>query len=376
MKIEQRLLSPKGDWRTTINALEGRCPQLAFIFGPRALLEDEGVFSRLREAYPDTRLVIASGAGEIAAAEVFDDKIAVTAVAFEKSRVALAAIHIVDREESFSAGQKLAQQLTGPDLAHVFVLCDGRLTNGSQLARGFNQFLPAGVTVSGGLAGDGTLFEKTLVGLDAVPTPGQVVAVGLYGSHLRVGFGCSGGWVPFGLERGVTRSDGHTLFELDGQSALQLYKNYLGAEAASLPLSGLRFPLHMTPQDGGVTVVRTPHSIDEPSGSMGFAGDIPENARVRFLRASYEDLIAGAVSAATQSMSAGNAELALCVSCVARRVILGQRTEEELEGIRDTLGPATALAGFYSYGELAPSDGRSDCQFHNQTMTITTLREV
>ena len=376
MKIEQNLLSPDGDWPVATAKPGGLRPQLTFVFGPRALLEKTEVFSRLRAAYPDARLVIASGAGEISGAEVSDDKLAVTAVTFEKSTVACAAIHIVDREESFFAGQKLAQQLNGPNLVHVFVLCDGRLTNGSQLARGFNESLPAGVSVSGGLAGDGTLFEKTLVGLDAMPTSGQVVAIGLYGEHLRVGFGCSGGWVPFGLERGVTRSEGHTLFELDGQSALQLYKNYLGAEAASLPLSGLRFPLHMTPRDGGVTVVRTPHSIDEPSGSMGFAGDIPEHARVRFLRASYEDLIAGAGSAATQSTSVGNPELALCVSCIARRVILGQRTEEELESVREVLGPATVLAGFYSYGELAPSDGRRDCQFHNQTMTITTLREV
>ena len=376
MKIEQRLLFPTGDWSTPGAKSGGLRPQLAFVFGTRALLENAAVISHLRAAYPDSRLVFASGAGEIFGAEVSDDKLVVTAVEFEKSTVALAAIHLADREESFLVGQKLAQQLTGPNLVHVFVLADGRLTNGSQLARGFNEFLPTGVTVSGGLAGDGTQFEKTLVGLDAVPTPGQVVAVGLYGEHLRVGFGCSGGWIPFGLERKVTRSEGHTLFELDGESALQLYKNYLGTEAASLPLSGLRFPLYMTPQDGGVTVVRTPHSIDEPSGSMGFAGDIPEHARVRFLRASYDDLIAGAGSAATQATSVGIPELALCVSCVARRFILGQRTEEELESVREVLGPTAVLAGFYSYGELAPSDGRADCQFHNQTMTITTLREV
>ena len=225
MKIEQRLLSARGDWQANTPTLGGLHPHLVFVFGPRNLLEEAATFARLLAAYPDSRLVIASDAGDISGVEVIDDKLTVTAVVFEQSTMRVAAYQLEDREESFRVGQTLAQQLTGQKLVHVFVLCDGRLTNGSQLARGFNESLPAGITVSGGLAGDGTRFEKTLVGLDAMPAPGQVVASGLYGEHLQVGFGCSGGWVPFGLERVVTRSVGHTLFELDGKSSLGLYKN-------------------------------------------------------------------------------------------------------------------------------------------------------
>ena len=114
MKIEQRLLSPDGDWQATAIPLGAPRSRLAFVFGPRKSLECETVFSRLRAAYPDTRLVIASDAGEIAGVEVCDDRLAVTAVAFEESTIETAAMRIADREESFQAGRNLAQQLAGP----------------------------------------------------------------------------------------------------------------------------------------------------------------------------------------------------------------------------------------------------------------------
>jgi hypothetical protein len=61
---------------------------------------------------------------------------------------------------------------------------------------------------------------------------------------------------------------------------------------------------------------------------------------------------------------------------VGRRIVLGQRVEEETEHVREILGSATPLTGFYSYGELAPAGHAVGCQLHNQTMTITTLREA
>jgi hypothetical protein len=93
------------------------------------------------------------------------------------------------------------------------------------------------------------------------------------------------------------------------------------------------------------------------------------------MRASYEDLVDGAAHAAEETLDPAAPALALCVSCVGRRIVLGQRIEEETEIVRETLGAIPTLAGFYSYGELSPSSGSSACQLHNQTMTITTMAE-
>ena len=111
---------------------------------------------------------------------------------------------------------------------------------------------------------------------------------------------------------------------------------------------------------------------------MTFAGDVPVGRYARFMKANFDRLIDGAVGAARTSHEAiGSApcDVALLVSCVGRRLVLGQRAEEEVEGVRDVLGDRTVLAGFYSYGEISPFTPSARCELHNQTMTITTLAE-
>ena len=375
MKAEQLLFEPGSGWQKRGGDLAGLKPQLVFVFGGRHLLESGQGLAELGRTYPGAHLVIASTSGEITDTEVTEDRIVATAAAFEKTLVTCAATHVRHADDSYAAGRELAQKLSAPGLALVFVVSDGSLVNGTDLARGFNEHLPPGAQLSGGLAGDGTRFERTLVGLDEPPVPGRIVAVGLAGSALRVNFGSAGGWEAFGPARIVTRSSHNTLFELDGQSALRLYKTYLGDQAAKLPGSALRFPLCVTPAGSTHTVVRTILSIDDLTEGMVFAGDIPLGARVRFMRASYEDLIDGAAAAAEQLGGGHSAQLVLCVSCVGRRLVLGQRTEEETESVRAVIGPSAVLTGFYSYGELAPAGSGVACQLHNQTMTITSLRE-
>lgn len=58
-----------------------------------------------------------------------------------------------------------------------------------------------------------------------------------------------------------------------------------------------------------------------------------------------------------------------------RKLVLKQRVEEEVEGVREVLGERSTLAGFYSYGEISPFTPHAKCELHNQTMTITTFSE-
>jgi len=375
MKIEQRIFASSGRQKSCTGSLGGLRPQVAFVLGARGMLANEAILGEVRKAYPEARLVFAS-ASSIIGSDICTDSLGVTALAFEKTAVDFSTATIKRCEDSFPIGRDLALQLVRPDLAHVFVLADGHYVNGTEFARGFNETLPPGVSVTGGLASEDAQSFTTLIGLDSEPEEARVVAIGFYGGDLRIGIGVSGGWIPFGPERLITRAEGSTLYDLDGQSALGMYKKYLGDQAAALPAAALRFPLAMTPRDGGATVVRASLSIDEVSQSMVFAGDIPAGARVRFLRATYEDLIDGAGQAAELSRAGNSPDLAMCVSCIGRQIVLGQRTEEEMENISAVFGPGTALTGFYSHGELAPSGTDPRCRLHNETMTITTFREV
>lgn len=379
MRIEQSRWTPSGGWEPSP---PGRLESASLILvfgGPEAL---KG--TALREAvdaYPGAHCFGCSTAGDIFDTQVSDDSLVVTAVRFERTRIAGRATRIGGPEDSRAAGERLAGALAGDDLVHVFVLSDGLKVNGSRLVEGLASRLPGNVTVTGGLSGDGPRFKETLViGGDpgGLPEPNTIAAVGFYGTGLRIGYASLGGWDPFGPERLITSSEGNVLYELDNRSALELYKTYLGPHASDLPASGLLFPLSLRTAEGDTPVVRTILSVDEEDRSMTFAGDVPTGSYARFMKANFDRLVDGAVGAARTSYEAvGSAspDLALLVSCVGRKLVLGQRVEEEVEGVRDVLGDRTVLAGFYSYGEISPFTPDARCELHNQTMTITTLSE-
>ncbi|HMP75446.1 MAG TPA: FIST N-terminal domain-containing protein [Kiritimatiellia bacterium] len=377
MHVYQTCWSETDGWK----ALSGNSvpdAQVAFIFGERALLQRAEIMADIRARHPSAVFMGCSTAGEIADSNVRDHTITVTAVAFERTQVRAASAPVTI-DGSRECGRELATRLADPLLNHVFILSDGLQVNGSALVAGMLEALPPGVQVTGGLSADGANFKETGVLDGDELRPGRVAALGFYGPALRVGYGSMGGWDPFGPDRVITRAAGNVLYELDGKSALALYKQYLGDYAKDLPASGLLFPLlvHKSERDPGF--VRTILSVDEAAQSMTFAGDMPQGALARLMKANFDRLIDGASGAASvtyEAMGRRPTELALLISCVGRKLVLQQRTEEEVEAVRDVLGAKTILAGFYSYGEISPLTPGARCDLHNQTMTITTLSEV
>jgi hypothetical protein len=349
-----------------------RDAHLVLLFDDRDRL-DAAAFERVRHDHPAAHIVGCSTAGAIADDKLCDELVGI-AVQFDATRVELARVTVSHADDSDAAGVALAAALTRPDLVHVLVISDGLAVNGTALVEGLLRGLPAGVTISGGLAAYRKAVRTTVIA-DAPPAAGLIAAVGLYGASLRVGCGSLGGWDPFGPERQVTHAHGQVLFELDHRPALELYRQYLGEHAAGLPATGLLFPLSVRPAGGGPAVVRTILSVDEASGSITFAGDMPVGHVARLMKANFDRLIDGAHGAAQISADrlGKPAELALLVSCAGRRMVLQQRTEEELEAVREVIG-AAPMIGFYSLGELSPS-GVVGCELHNQTMTITTFAE-
>jgi len=353
-------------------------PQLVLLFGARAALQESDALAKLRARYPDARIVGCSTAGEICGTDVSDDTIVAAVVQFEHTRMRIAALPLTSMEESRDVGEALAETLAADDLVHMLVLSEGIRVNGSALLDGLRSRLPAKVLVTGGLAADGAQFEQTSVCVDGSCSGLTVAAIGLYGDRLQVGHGSLGGWDAFGPERVITRSEGNVLYELDGAPALELYKSYLGDDASDLPISGLRFPLGVRGEAGAKGVVRTILGVDDAAGSLTFAGDVPQGHLAQLMKSSVNRLVDGAQGAATSSheaLAGLNAELAILISCVGRKLVMNQRVEEEVEIVRDVLGDEAVMVGFYSYGEIAPFSGLSSCELHNQTMTITTFCE-
>jgi len=347
------------------------------VFGGVDLLSDAETFPLLRERFPVVPLILVSTAGEIAQGRVLDASLVCTAIKMERTEFRIISEAADEHPDSLVCGQQLAKQLRGEGLCHVLVLSEGTYTNGDQLIRGLRSVLDDEVLITGGLAGDAGRFSRTVVGYNEPARSARLVAIGFYGSKLRVAHGTQGGWDPFGPVREVTRSSGNVLYELDGRNALELYKMYLGDRAPELPGAALLFPLCIFSE--GNSVVRTILGIDESTGSMTFAGDIPSGARAQFMMANFDRLIDGASAAATDSFHRLNEltpDLVIMVSCVGRKIVLGPRTEEEVDSVLSVFGPDPTYAGFYSNGEISPLQDGVGCSLHNQTMTITTYLEV
>ncbi|HKB44409.1 MAG TPA: FIST N-terminal domain-containing protein [Chitinophagaceae bacterium] len=377
MKIEQKKFTKEG-WETLLskNGFDALSCSLVIAFGSTEIINDPGLYKNIQSNYPNADILMNSTAGEIYDTQVNDNTISLTAIQFDKTKIKTAVAQIGNLKNSFDAGRSLAAGLDPAGLKNVFVISDGLKVNGSELVLGLQKFLPKGVIITGGLAGDGAKFKTTLVGLNESPIEGRIVAVGFYGNNLSVTYGSVGGWDSFGPERLITKSRENVLYELDYQPALDIYKKYLGEYANELPSSGLLFPLSIRKQDADDAIVRTILAVNEEEKSLTFAGNMPQENYARLMKANFDRLIEGACNAAQNSIDTilKKPDLAILISCVGRKLLLNQRIEEEVEEIREVYGDSTALTGFYSYGEISPSN-LMKCELHNQTMTITTFTE-
>jgi len=374
MRSQQIRWSEKLGW-SGYESIQGSTSDLVLVFvdHPKALTTEW--FEELNSLFPRAVIAGVSTSGSVLDTFISDQDAVATAITFDRSSVRCVSGLVKDYGDAETLGSDLGQKLLDASLRHVLILSDGLSVNGSELARGFSEVLPQGVTITGGLAGDGTRFGTTYVIAQGAAQTGMVAAIGFYGETLRAKSGCFAGWEEFGPERIITSSEANVLYTIDEKPALELYKNYLGEFAADLPGSGLRFPMSIRKDTHSTPLIRTLLAIDEASQSMTFAGDLPQGHLCRLLKTNMDLLIENAGLAAEASKLDQEDEfLVIAVSCVGRRLVLGQLCEEELEIIRETLGEKAVITGFYSYGELSEK-GESRCTLHNQTMTLVSIYE-
>ena len=381
MIIRQESITDKMSFKDLPAASPLPNASLVTVFGSVKKFNDGKLAGILKTRYPSAQVVGCTTSGEISANGVFDDSIQITAVQWEKTVQRSSYVKITNGLSSFDAAAGLAKQLKADGLRTILVFADGLQVNGSELLLGFQSVL-GDLPVIGGMAGDGGSFTKTLQLFNEVVSDGLVIAIGLYGNSLITTSGALGGWKPYGPPRKVTRAEKNVVFELDGKPALPLYRMYIGEHySKGLPGSGLNFPFAVIEEGNkDVAKVRTLGGFSEADNSLSFFGNIEEGVTVRLCQTSHDRLIEGASAAAhlvTSNLSGGvnQTGLAICVSCVGRKLVMAAQTADEVIAVKAILGAQTSITGFYSYGEIAPRPKTTDSVLHNQTMTIGYLSE-
>ena len=288
MKVAQFRWTKDEGWNPGLGAGDVDSPDVAFVFGARPVLQGGDQLTEVRKQFGNAIVMGGSTSGEIIDEEVLDDSLVVSAIKFDKTDLKLHSVACADGGASLEAGKELGRKFETQGLRHVFVISNGLNVNGTDLTAGLTEVLPAGVTITGGLTGDAADFAETFVVAGDAGNATMVAGLGLYGDSLKVGFGSAGGWDVFGPERRVTKSSGGVLNELDGKSALALYKEYLGEHANELPGSALLFPIMVTREGSDRGVVRTILSVDEADNTMTFAGDVAEGAKAQLMKANTD----------------------------------------------------------------------------------------
>jgi len=348
------------------------------VFGSVKRFQERGFTKSLQKRYPSAQIIGCTTSGEITDKGVYDDSVHITAMHWERSSLKFVVKPINSMGQSHTLGALIASELSSDDLKGVFVLSDGLNVNGSELVEGIQEVLPH-IPITGGLAGDNANFSQTYLLNNDQVLDRVVIAVGISGEHAVVTSGALGGWKPYGPPRKITRAVKNIVYELDNKPALPLYKMYIGYYANELPASGLNFPFAIMSEDKSITVIRTLLAVDDSDNSLTFAGNVKEGSTVRFLKSDHDMLVNGASDAARQilnkNINLNDKALAICVSCVGRKLVMAEQVSDEVFAVQRLLGVQTGITGFYSNGEICSGEDDGHSQLHNQTMTIAYLSE-
>ena len=191
MKIQQLQYFGKS-WKIHLHAEDFdrmQC-QLVLVFGEASLITDTAVFNHLERSYPEAQIILSSTSGSILNTAALNNSVVVTAIQFDNITVHCAETYIYRHQNSFAAGYYLMQQLQQSDLSAAFIISDSAYSNNSELLAGFVKNNTQSIPVMSGLAGDGSQFTQTCVGVNQLPAAGVITAIGFYGPQIDLSSLC------------------------------------------------------------------------------------------------------------------------------------------------------------------------------------------
>jgi len=355
----------------------GQPPNACWLFcAPKSGLQDP--LDGINETVETRNIIGCTTAGEMSCAGYHRDSAVLAGIASDQIDFTIAYAENLSRNCEL-AGKQLADRLS-PSVQYIQLFTDGISGNGCAILRGILSVLGEEVPIAGGTAGDNGKFHRTWQFAGRKLLTDAAVAIGFSGDF-HLGTGVRSGWSPIGLAKKVTRASGNILYELNDEPALQVYQRFLGKHAEKLPAVGVEYPLGLVGKcldgdSGDYYLLRATMSVDRQEESIRFAGEIPEGAMVHLTCGDSSSILAATTEAARLAdAEIGDADSAMVFfySCMARKIVLGQRTQEELDRVREVFGRQVPVVGFYTYGEYSRVSCDSPNLLHNETATISAI---
>lgn len=352
--------------------------QLVFVYGARKYFEEQNIHDKVKKSFPNSDIISLSTSGHFTGKKVTDNLLIQT-LNFDSTHIVCKELNIEEYEgASYDLAKDLVADFDFENLKGIGIVSDETFINGTHLIDGINKVIKNTCPVFGGMAGDGFKFEKTLTSLNGEPKSGNVIAYAFYGNDLEISVNIASGWKSFGLEYTITRADKNVLYELDNQPAYDILYSLLGIQnKADFVKNMLFFPFQLS-QENHKPLVRTPLFVDHDKKSITYAGDMPEGATVRIMKAGTMKLLNSVVETGQMlSKNIPEPDVIMMVSSVGRRAVMNKLVVEEALDLQECFPKHTSVIGYYSYGEFSHfSDNKAHCYLHNQTLTLTAMKEL
>lgn len=348
---------------------EGLHPNLACVFCSVTQPLDQ-----LRATFANHQIPLfgCTSSGEIANSNAVEESIAVMLLELPQDAAVMQIFEGAERS-SYQVGENIAQWARGVFASPTLVvLSAGLQADGEAIVHGIIDTLGYEAPLFGGLAGDNLLMQGTYVFTESAMTGLGVLALVLDGTKIEAKGLAVSGWKGIGTTKTITHSVGNIVYTIDDQPALDVYGRYLNINMGDDHSLAAEYPLLLLRNDGSF-VLRAAMVIN-PDKSMIYAGTVPQGSKVQFSTPPSTEIIDFALEHLTQFKQAiTGAEAILLFSCKARHLALGPMIDDEISAIHTLWG--TPLAGFFTYGEIGPTF-KGHCDFHNDTLSFVTLREV
>lgn len=361
------------------HALVGSDPGLLIVFASAAYDYVE-LLRGIRERAPGVPLVGCSTAGEIATSGPGDARVVVSALGGAGVSVATAAAGGASKRlrEAGAEAAACLDAVAERSSTVLLLLTDGLAGDQAEIVRGAYSVAGAGVPLAGGCAGDDLRMEATFQFHGDEALSDAVVAAAV-SSEGPIGIGARHGWRTVGESMPVTRSEGNVVAELDGQPALDAYLARLDAPQDAQADSSAFARFAQTHPLGLASRTREPHvrfisGADFEQRSLTCIAEVPQGGLAWLMEGDASSVLDATDGACSDALAAldGHAPLGIVAfDCIARRGVLGESgIATEIERVAERANGAP-VAGFYTYGEIARTQGVSG--FHNQTLVLLAL---
>lgn len=372
--------------------LEDTRPDIAVVFASQRLAYKE-LLEGIVSVVGDVQMVGGTTAGEISTYGLGEGSVVICLIRSNRLSFKAAKIAGMTKDEK-SCGINLAGKIlenTDKNKAKSLILFpDGLGGDGVALLDGVQSVLSSSFEVAGGFLGDDGRFKETFQFYNGSCYRGDLVTGMLISGddHYVTSTGVASGFESIGGKIYCTRAEKNVVQEFDNTPALDFYKDLLGDERSKrLPGICLEYPFGLIDSKANIGnyeyfQLRCGLSVNEEDGSITLAGAIPKGSAITLTTASRSDIINGARQAAVQAkegLKGAVPKLVLMFSCIGRKIVLGRRTSEEINIVRQTFGEDVPVLGFYTYGEIGPIDKNKNelkaARFHNETVVLWVLGE-